>query len=94
MYEIEFLRRSNGQKVGVVPFTDFDEFRRAVVELINTHGLKQIPLKRMNEKRYAIHPHGQDGIVVVTREVTTKPKTRAMELANRLFAGRNNEHQL
>ncbi len=88
MYEIEFKRRSNGQKVDVVAFTDFGEYRRTVVELINTHGLKQIPLKRLNEKRYAVHPHGQDGIVIVTREVTTKPKTRAIELANRLFAGR------
>lgn len=86
MYEIEFLRRSNGQKVGVVHFTEFDEYRRTVVELINTHGLQQIPLKRMNEKRYAIHPHGQDGIVVVTREVTTKPKARALEIAARLFS--------
>ena len=94
MYEIEFLRRYNGQKVGVVHFTEFDDYRRTVVELINTHGLKQIPLNRLNEKRYAVHPHGQDGIVVVTREITTKPKTRALELANRLFAGRTHEHQL
>ena len=88
MYEIEFLRRTNGQKVGTIPFQDFDDYRRTVIELINTHGLKQIPLNRLNEKRYAVHPHGQDGIVVVTREITTKPKTRALELANRLFAGR------
>ncbi len=85
MYEIEFKRRYNGQKVGVVAFTDFGEFRRTVIELINTYGLKQIPLNRLNEKRYAVHPHGQDGIVVVTREITTKPKARALELAGRLL---------
>lgn len=85
MYEIEFIRRSNGQKVGVVHFYDFDDYRRTVVELVKTHGLQQIPLKRINEKRYAVHPHGQDGIVVVTREITTKPKTRALELAGRLL---------
>lgn len=88
MYEIEFLRRSNGQKVGLVSFTEFDDYRRTVIELVKSHDLKQIPLNRINEKRYAVHPHGQDGIVVVTREVTTKPKTRVLELANRLFAGR------
>jgi len=85
-YEIEFVRRSNGQKVGMVPFTDFDEYRRTVVELVNKYNLKLIPYgKRLSEKRYAIHPHGQDGIVVVAREITSRPKMRVLELAQRLF---------
>ena len=85
-YEIEFRRRSNGQTVKLIPFYSFGEFQKAKQEIIQRHGLQEIVYgRRRTEKRYAKHPHGLTGVVMITRENNTRPETRAIVEAARLF---------
>lgn len=86
MYEVIFKRRNNGQIVAVIPFESFSQFQKAKEQIIQRHNLQEIKYgHRKTEKRYAKHPHGLTGAVMITRENNTRPETRAIVEAARLF---------